>query len=117
MRAIDGTVTLVVSSVFPPSCCAQLTLATDLKPILNLTFLDYRSIADSVERFDPGPWTTHFDMSPDPEPEDPATRLKGMAEVVRNEDSYKTNPELHELPDDLMVLLWAFTLAGQVLSE
>jgi hypothetical protein len=37
-----------------------------------------------------------------------------MAEVVRQEDSYKEDVELHGLPDDLMILLWAFKTSGGV---
>jgi len=37
-----------------------------------------------------------------------------MAEVIRNEASYKDDPELHVLPDDLMIMLWAFKTAPGV---
>ncbi|EUC33919.1 hypothetical protein COCCADRAFT_94777 [Bipolaris zeicola 26-R-13] len=74
----------------------------------HLTMLDYRVLADIVEQFDPGPWTTHFNPYREPEPEDPRVQIAGMAEVIRNEDSYKNDPELHDLPDDLMIILWAF---------
>ncbi|CAA9958152.1 hypothetical protein PTMSG1_01724 [Pyrenophora teres f. maculata] len=89
----------------------------NLKPKDNLTMLDYRVLADAVERFDPGPWKTHFDQFPAREPEDAATQIRGMAEIIRNEDSYKNNVELHRLPDDLMIMLWAFTVSGQVIEE
>jgi hypothetical protein len=79
----------------------------------NPTVLDYRTLADAVERFDPGPWTTHF-VPPDPEPEDAATQIRGMAEVIRNEDSYRDDPELHSLPDELMMILWAFKTSDNV---
>lgn len=84
----------------------------------NLTVLDYRTLADAVEHFDPGPWTTHF-VPPEPEPEDAATQMRGMAAVIRNEDSYKQDPELHGLPDDLMMMLWAFKTSEnvQVINE
>lgn len=84
-----------------------------------LTFLDYRRIADAVEYFDPGPWTTHFDPYPTPPPEDPEAQIIGMADVIRNEESYKNDEELHSLPDSMMVLLWALrSLPGvKVLRE
>jgi len=84
----------------------------------NLTVLDYRTLADAVEQFDPGPWTTHF-VSPEPEPEDVATQMRGLAAVIRNEDSYKQDAELQGLPDDLMMMLWAFKTSDnvQVINE
>ena len=82
-------------------------ILSDLKPQRRLTVLDHRNLADAVERFDPGPWTTHFDLYPEKDPEDPETQIRGMADIVRNETSYKNDPELHGLPDDFMILLWA----------
>lgn len=78
-----------------------------MKWMQNPTLLDYRTLTDAVEHFDPGPWTTHFDP-PEPESEDAETQIRGMAEVIRNEDSYKNDQELHNLPDELMIILWAF---------
>ncbi|EUC44112.1 hypothetical protein COCMIDRAFT_99009 [Bipolaris oryzae ATCC 44560] len=84
----------------------------------HLTMIDYRVLADIVEQFDPGPWTTHFNLNREREPEDPLVQIAGLAEVIRNEDSYKNDPELHGLPDVHMIILWAFkTLDGvEVLS-
>ncbi|KAI8940812.1 hypothetical protein NX059_002074 [Plenodomus lindquistii] len=73
----------------------------------NLTVLDHRRLADAVEYFDPGPWTTHFNPYPTPPLEDPQTQISSMADVIRNEDTYKDDSFLHELPDSEMVLLWA----------
>ncbi|KAI4915408.1 uncharacterized protein J4E92_009362 [Alternaria infectoria] len=87
-------------------------------PMQNLTVLDYRTLADAVEQFDPGPWTTHF-VPPEPELEDVATQMRGLAAVIRNEDSYKQDAELQGLPDDLMMMLWAFKTSDnvQVINE
>jgi len=74
----------------------------------NPTILDYRRLADAVERFDPGPWTTHFNPFPTPPPEEPEAQISGMADIIRNEDSYKNDVDLHGLPDSVMILLWAF---------
>ncbi|KAJ4367178.1 hypothetical protein N0V83_007708 [Neocucurbitaria cava] len=79
-----------------------------LKPMENLTFLDYRNLAEAAEHFDPGPWTTHYDMYPKAEPEDPEVQVRGMAEVIRNEGSYKDDSELHGLPDEVLIMMWAF---------
>ncbi|KAG9195852.1 hypothetical protein G6011_00973 [Alternaria panax] len=86
----------------------------NIQPLQDLTALDYRTLTDAVEMFDPGPWTTHFDLHPEPEPEDAETQIKGMAEVIRNEDSYKMDDELHNLPDEFMIILWAFKTSGKV---
>lgn len=76
--------------------------------------LNYRAWADEVQRRDPGPWTTHFDQFPEPRPEDPETQVRGMARVIRNEESYRDDVELHGLPDDFMIMLWAFKTSSFV---
>jgi hypothetical protein len=82
---------------------------TDIAPMKNLTVLDYRIFADSVEQLDPGPWTTHQGLAPEPEPEDPEAEIQGMAEIIRNEDTYMNDSNLHSLPDALMITLWALS--------
>jgi hypothetical protein len=90
----------------------------DLRPKSDLTVLDYRNLTESVMRFDPGPSSTHCNPSgPEPEerePEDPALDFKGMADIIKNEDSYKDDEALHALPDDLMMLQWAFKTSENV---
>jgi hypothetical protein len=39
---------------------------------------------------------------------------KGMAEIIRNEDTYKANEGLHALPDELMMLQWALQTSPNV---
>jgi hypothetical protein len=73
----------------------------------NLTFLDYRAFADCAQYHDPGPWTDHQGPPPEPAPENTEDQLRGMAAIIRNEDCYKNDPELHALPDDFMITLWA----------
>ncbi|OAL50921.1 hypothetical protein IQ07DRAFT_643061 [Pyrenochaeta sp. DS3sAY3a] len=80
----------------------------------NLTILDYYNLAKETEYNDPGPWTTHWDPNPSPPPEDPEEVIQGMAEVIRNEESYKNDSSLHALPDELMILLWAFKTSPSV---
>ncbi|KAL5121769.1 hypothetical protein ACEQ8H_000456 [Pleosporales sp. CAS-2024a] len=83
----------------------------DITPVESLTVLDYRNLADSVQRFDPGPWTTH--QGPPPaasEPEDAAMQIQEMAAIIRNEDTYKAKPELHSLPDEFMIVAWALQM-------
>jgi hypothetical protein len=86
----------------------------DLKPMTNLTVLDHRKLAESVEYFDPGPWTTHYVSPAESEPEDPAIVTKGMADIIRNEDTYKADESLHALPDELMMLQWALQTSPNV---
>ncbi|KAH8632747.1 hypothetical protein IG631_11381 [Alternaria alternata] len=80
----------------------------------NLTMLDYRILAEAVNRFDPGPWTTHFETHLEPEVEDAETQIRGIAEIIRNEDSYKMDKELHNLSDEFMIMLWAFKTSDKV---
>ncbi|KAF1915425.1 hypothetical protein BDU57DRAFT_273071 [Ampelomyces quisqualis] len=77
------------------------------KPLEKLTILDYRNLTESVQRFDPGPWTTHQGLAPEPEPEDTSDQLQGMADFIRNEDDYKSDTNLHHLPDCFMIVAWA----------
>jgi hypothetical protein len=80
----------------------------------NLTMLDYRILAEAVNKFDPGPWTTHFETHPEPEVEDAETQIRGIAEVIRNEDSYKMDKELHNLSDEFMIMLWESKTSDKV---
>ncbi|KAL6708242.1 hypothetical protein ACN47E_003426 [Coniothyrium glycines] len=74
-----------------------------------LTALDYRSLADAVTRFDPGPWTTHFDQFPAPaETEADDAQIRGMADVVRNEEGCKEDARLRGLSDEALLLAWGF---------
>jgi hypothetical protein len=71
-----------------------------------------------VERFDPGPSNIRCNASEpepeEPEPEDPALVFKGMVNIIKNEDSYGDDEALHALPDDLMMLQWAFKTSENV---
>ncbi|RYO15457.1 hypothetical protein AA0111_g11692 [Alternaria arborescens] len=86
----------------------------NIQPMQNLTMLDYRILAEAVNKFDPGPWTTHFETHPQPEVEDVETQIRGIAEVIRNEDSYKMDKELHNLSDEFMIMLWGFKTSDKV---
>jgi hypothetical protein len=85
-----------------------------LKLAKELTILDYRQLTEAVERFDPGPWTTHVGLSEKAEPDDPISQVQGMAEVIRNLDTTAEDPELRTLDDQFTVLLWAFKTSGSV---
>lgn len=78
-----------------------------IKPLGNLATADYEKLAEAVKHFDPKPWTTHVGPPIEPEPLDLATQTKNMAQTIRILDSYKENPELHALPDGLMIFMWA----------
>jgi len=84
------------------------------KPLNTLTILDYRDLTDAVHRFDPGPHTTHYVAAPDPEPEDIETQILGMAEIIRNENSYKNDAELSNLPDAAMIFFWALKTSPNI---
>ncbi|KAF2823895.1 hypothetical protein CC86DRAFT_61590 [Ophiobolus disseminans] len=86
----------------------------NLKPLPKLTMLDYRNFADSVERFDPGPWTTHEPPQLQKEPEDPLLEIQGIAEFIRDQDTYKDDAALYALPNDLLILQWAFQTSPDV---
>ena len=65
-------------------------------------------MAEFVERNDPGEWHTHWNNDSEPDPEAPLEeRIKGMAALVKADDSFLNDPDLHNLPDDAMLLLWA----------
>jgi hypothetical protein len=104
------------STYIPPSLPSLLTIIVDMKPITSPTVIDLRTLSDAVAYFDPTPAkTTHFDQFPTPPPESAQAQIEGMAEVIRNEQSYKDNPELAGLPDELMVFMWA--MGDQIVSE
>lgn len=101
------TALLEVSAHNPQRVHMIADFIVDLKPLKNPTILDYRSLSDSVQRFDPGPWTTHQGPPPKPEQEDTLDQLQGMANIIRNEDDYKSDTGLHALPDNFMIMAWA----------
>jgi hypothetical protein len=60
------------------------------------------------EKFDPEPWREHHVRPPPlPETETAREKIPGLADIVRREDSYKNDPDLHGLPDEVLVLVWA----------
>ncbi|KAF2788493.1 hypothetical protein K505DRAFT_366424 [Melanomma pulvis-pyrius CBS 109.77] len=76
-----------------------------IKHMGKLNIHQVRAIAEEVERADPENWRTH-QGPPEPELEDHATKVKGLADIVRHEESYKTDPDLQGLSDDALVILW-----------
>lgn len=85
----------------------SLTLTEDL------TTSALRRLADDVDKFDPGPWTTHFEPQQEVE-EDGQTQLLGMVDVIRNFDATANDPELQGLDEQCIVLLWALKSIGEV---
>lgn len=84
-----------------------------LKPTENLTTSELQRLADDVNKFDPGPWTTHFGP-PQEVAEDTETQVQGLAEVIRNLDATAEDLELQELDDQSTILLWALKSIGKV---
>ncbi|KAF2676757.1 hypothetical protein K458DRAFT_396648 [Lentithecium fluviatile CBS 122367] len=65
-------------------------------------------IAEQVERFDPEQWREHWNPpSTPPETETMAEKIDGMAEILRNDESYQNDPELQGLPDSALLFFWA----------
>ncbi|KAF2652331.1 hypothetical protein K491DRAFT_760420 [Lophiostoma macrostomum CBS 122681] len=79
----------------------------NIKPLNNLTMRQYSLIADAVESFDPEPWRENH-HPPFQIPEDYATKVRGMAEVIRAERDYIREPRYHSMTDDQLVLFWGF---------
>lgn len=80
-------------------------------------FLQLRGMAALVEQFDPEPWRTHLGAPPTPPPEDHETKVAGMAEILRNEDSYKDDQDLQGLSDEALLFLWAFKTSDKIDCE
>jgi hypothetical protein len=78
--------------------------------------LDYRNLAESVQLFDPGPWTTHQGSVTGPEPEPPLDQMKSMADIIMNEDSYKNDADLHSLLSGEMIVIWALKISSNLES-
>ena len=79
-----------------------------------LTVAEYRTLAENVQRFDPGPWTTHVGRPREVMPVEAKLQLQGMADIIRNLDETLMDPALQTLDDQLAVLLWALTTSSQV---
>jgi hypothetical protein len=78
--------------------------------------LDYRNLAESVQLFDPGPWTTHQGSATETEPEPPLDQIKSMADIIMNEDSYKNDADLHSLLSGEMIAIWALKTSSNLKS-
>ncbi|KZM27098.1 hypothetical protein ST47_g1758 [Ascochyta rabiei] len=85
-----------------------------LKVTTELSVLEYRELAASVQRFDPGPWTTHVGPPIEVELDDPHTQVQVMAEIIRNLNTNAENPILQTQNDQLMSLFWALSSSGSV---
>ncbi|XPS76197.1 hypothetical protein M3J09_008253 [Ascochyta lentis] len=75
---------------------------------------NYRDLVADVKRFDPGPWTTHVGPPKEVAVDDPHTQVQGMAEMIRNLETSKEDPELQTLDAEFTVLLWALKSSGNV---
>jgi hypothetical protein len=89
-------------------------MATEEGTINNL---ELQQIAEAVEYFDPERLREHQVPSQTQELEDYTTKVEGMAEVIRNEDSYKNDVELHKLSDDALLVCWAFRTSSKIQAE
>ena len=65
-------------------------------------------LADASEYFDPEKWRENHHAAPLPPLEGYATKVKGMANVIRAEEDFKKNVELQKMSDDELVFFWGF---------
>lgn len=91
-------------------------LLLDIQP-LHLTRAQLELISDSVQRFDPEQWREHRATPPTPKLEDYATKTGEMAAIIRNDESYKMDPNLHNLSDDTLLFCWAMKSSNKVNTE
>jgi hypothetical protein len=98
-----------------PECWIAKATPNMSRPISELSSAETRVLTEATERFDPGPWTTHHVCPPEEvEEESIETQIRGMAEIIRGFDDYAEDPDLHNLDDHNMVLLWALKGIGEV---
>jgi hypothetical protein len=110
--------TFLVSFCIIPSK-PLLTESLECKPrkLTELTIAQLGRIADAVEHNDPEQWREHQAPPATPEPEDYGTKVKEMAEIVRNEDTYKNDPVLHGLDDSALLILWALRTSSKIKAD
>lgn len=101
------------SSTSHTSQCWIDKVALSLRPVEELSVLQLCELAESVARFDPGPWTSHTRIPQEPL-DDPKTQIKELADAIRNLDIFSQHPGLHGLDDQLTVLSWVFLSPGNV---
>jgi hypothetical protein len=82
-----------------------------IKPLPNP---NYEELVDAVTRFDPQPWTTHYGPPEQPEGLNLTKRTKEMAQTIRSLDSFTDNMELHALPDEVLMFMWALKVTPGV---
>ncbi|KAF2012473.1 hypothetical protein BU24DRAFT_464869 [Aaosphaeria arxii CBS 175.79] len=87
-----------------------------LKLVEKPNALELRRIADQVERLDPEQWREHRDPPPK-EREDHATVIAGIIELIRNDDSYKSDECLHSLTDEALVIAWGLRQCKSTKAE
>ncbi|PSN70929.1 hypothetical protein BS50DRAFT_630982 [Corynespora cassiicola Philippines] len=81
--------------------------------------LQIRDYLDATKRNDPGPWTTHRSLQQlqVPELENYSTVLDGMLNIIKNEEDYKSNPNLHDASDDMLPIFYALGKSNTISCE
>jgi hypothetical protein len=75
---------------------------------MNPTVAQLREFADRVEMFDPEKWREHRNPEPPtPETETFKEKVPDFVAIIKNEESYKNDLILHDLPDEELIFLWA----------
>jgi hypothetical protein len=82
-----------------------------------LTQAERIEIANAVERRDPELWREHRYPPPSPPLEDHETKVKGMAEIIRNEPDFSKRPEFQGLSDTELILCWGLTSMKNIKAE
>jgi hypothetical protein len=82
-----------------------------------LTQAERIEIANAVERRDPELWREHRYPPPSPPLEDHETKVKGMAEIIRNEPDFSKRPEFQGLSDTELILCWGLTSMKSIKAE
>lgn len=87
------------------------------RKLSELTVAELGHIADAVERNDPEQWREHRVPPPTPELEGYENKAREMADIVRNEESYKSDPILHGLDDGALLILWALRTSTKIQTD
>jgi hypothetical protein len=97
--------------ILPVSNVSNAYAYLGIKPLPNP---NYEELVDAVTRFDPQPWTTHYGPLKQPDGLDLTNRTKEMAQTIRSLGSFTEDMELHALPDEVLMFMWALKVTPEV---
>ncbi|KAF2750294.1 hypothetical protein M011DRAFT_524125 [Sporormia fimetaria CBS 119925] len=76
--------------------------------------IDLRQIADTVEARDPEQWREHAGPSDPLDLDGYGLSLAELSSIIRNEDSYKRDKGLHEVPEAVLPVMWALRTSKDI---